>query len=398
MVATTHFTYLIVGGGMVANFASEAIREYDSEGTIGILSEDIDGPYPRPALSKKLWTDPDFSWEDLQFDTAGKNFADLHLQTRVTAIDPARRSVSTEAGDLFTYDTLLMATGGRPKRVALPDDDRVIWFRTASDYKRLREIADQHAHVAVVGGSYMGTELAAALIQNDTSVTLVYSEDVLGGGIFPLDLALAYEKTFADRGVRLHSGASLTGGTADDASISLALDDGSHLVADAVVTGLGIKPNVELARDAGLAVGDGIVVDDHLLTSDPHIYAAGDVAEYPDVLLGRGRAEHVDNATAMGHTAGHNMAGANEPYDHTPYYYSVIFGTRFEAVGLIDSSLDIVEDWIEPLSKGVLYYLHDGLVVGVLLWNVEGRLDEARQTIAGAAAITKDNLVGHITA
>lgn len=396
MVDTTHFTYLIVGGGMVANFASEAIREHDSDGTIGILSEDIDGPYPRPALSKKLWTDPDFSWQDLQFDTAGKNFANLHLQTRVTAIDPARRSVSTEAGDLFTYDTLLMATGGRPRRVDLPEDDRIIWFRTARDYQRLREISDAHAHVAVVGGSYMGTELAAALVQNNTAVTLVFPEDILGGAILPHDLAVAYERVFVDRGVTLHRGASVTGGTTDDAGISLSLDDGSSLSADAVVTGLGIKPNVELARDAGLMVADGIVVDDHLLTSDPHIYAAGDVAEYPDVLLGRRRVEHVDNATAMGHTAGHNMAGANEPYDHTPYYYSVVFGTRFEAVGTIDSTLDIIEDWIAPLEKGVLYYLRDGLVVGVLLWNVEGRLDEARQTIAEAHALTKDNLVGHI--
>ena len=137
----THFDYLIVGGGMVANFASEAIRERDQVGTIGILSEDVDGPYPRPALSKKLWTDPDFSWEDLQFDTAGKNQANLHLQTRVTGIDPAKRTVHTSENDEFTYGTLLMATGGRPKRVDLPEDDRVIWFRTARDYRRLRAIS-----------------------------------------------------------------------------------------------------------------------------------------------------------------------------------------------------------------------------------------------------------------
>ena len=394
----THFDYLIVGGGMVANFASEAIRERDQVGTIGILSEDVDGPYPRPALSKKLWTDPDFSWEDLQFDTAGKNQANLHLQTRVTAIDPAKRMVRTSEDDEFTYGMLLMATGGRPKRVNLPEDDRVIWFRSARDYRRLRAISEQHAHVAVIGGSYIGTELAAALIENGSAVTLVFPDEVLGSSVFPIGLARHFEAQFVERGVVLHPNATVTSGTADASGLTLELDDDTRLRADAVVSGLGIKPNVELARDAGLMVADGIVVDEFLRTSDPAIFAAGDVAEYPDVLLGRRRVEHVDNATAMGHTAGQNMTGAHESYDHTPYYYSVVFGTRYEAVGTIDASLEIVEDWTQPLEKGVIYYLQEGLVVGVLLWNIEGRLDEARKAIAEASALTKDTLLGLISA
>ena len=393
----THFDYLIVGGGMVANFASEAIRERDQVGTIGILSEDVDGPYPRPALSKKLWTDPDFSWEDLQFDTAGKNQANLHLQTRVTAIDPAKRIVHTSENDEFTYGKLLMATGGRPKRVDLPEDDRVIWFRSARDYRRLRAISKQHAHVAVIGGSYIGTELAAALVENGSAVTLVFPDEVLGSSVFPIDLARHFEAQFVEHGVVLHPNASVTRGTADATGLTLELDDDTRLRADAVVSGLGIKPNVELARDAGLMVGDGIVVDEFLRTSDAAIFAAGDVAEYPDILLGRRRVEHVDNATAMGHTAGQNMAGAHESYDHTPYYYSVVFGTHYEAVGTIDASLEIVEDWTDPYKKGVIYYLQEGLVVGVLLWNIEGRLDEARKAIAEASALTKDTLRGLIS-
>jgi NADPH-dependent 2,4-dienoyl-CoA reductase/sulfur reductase-like enzyme len=397
-IVPTHFDYLIVGGGMVANFASEAIRDRDSSSTIGILSEEIDGPYPRPALSKKLWTDPDFSWTDLQFDTAGKNNADLHLQTRVTAIDRDLKVVATEAGDTFSYSKLLIATGGRPKRVDLPEDDRVIWFRTARDYKKLRAISEQHAHVVVVGGGYIGTELAAALIENGSRVTLVFPDDVLAASVFPLDLAEAFQAEFLERGVELRAGATVVRGSADVDGITLELDDGTTITADAVVSGLGIKPNVELARAAGLVVADGIVVDDQLKTSDAAIFAAGDVAEYPDVLLGRRRVEHVDNATAMGNTAGHNMAGAGEHYDHTPYYYSVIFETRYEAVGTLDASLETVEDWTVPLATGVIYYLNDGLVVGVLLWNIEGKLDEARKAIAEARALTRDTLPGLISA
>jgi NADPH-dependent 2,4-dienoyl-CoA reductase/sulfur reductase-like enzyme len=392
----THFDYLIVGGGMVANFAAEGIRERDQLGTIGILSEDVDSPYARPALSKKLWTDPSFSLEDAWFDTAEATHADLHLETRVAAIDRAAHLVTTDDGERFAYRNLLIATGGRPTHIDLPADDRVIWFRSMRDYKRLRDLSKQHGHIAVIGGGYIGTELAAALIAQGCTVTLITPDEILGGSILPTDLAEAFDDRYVASGVTVLRGARVEKGTADATGIRLTLDDGSQLTADVVVSGLGITPNVELAEAAGLATADGVLVDENLVTSDPDIYAAGDVAEYPDVLLGRRRIEHVDNATVMGHTAGHNMAGEPHAYDHTPYYYSVIFGTRYEAVGTLDASLDTVEDWSVPLESGVVYYLKHDRVAGVLLWNVEGRLDEARKVIAESGVLTRDDLVGLI--
>ncbi|CAN5201032.1 NAD(P)/FAD-dependent oxidoreductase [soil metagenome] len=393
---TTHFDYLIVGGGMVANFAAEGIRERDQLGTIGILSEEVDSPYARPALSKKLWTDPTFSLDDAWFDTAGTNHADLHLETRVTGIDRVAHLVTTAGGERFAYGNLLLATGGRPTHIDLPDDDRVIWFRSMRDYTRLRALSDRRLNIAVIGGGYIGTELAAALIDNGCAVTLITPDDILGGSMFPTDLATAFDRRFVEHGVTVLRGIRVEKGEADAAGIHLALADGSRLSVDAVVSGLGITPNVELAQAAGLETSDGVLVDENLVTSDPDIYAAGDVAEYPDVLLGRRRVEHVENATAMGHTAGHNMAGEPLPYDHTPYYYSVIFGTRYEAVGTLDGSFETVADWVEPLERGVVYYLTNGLVAGVLLWNIEGKLDEARQAIAEAGALTRDDLIGLI--
>jgi 3-phenylpropionate/trans-cinnamate dioxygenase ferredoxin reductase subunit len=395
---TTHFHYLIVGGGMVANFAAEAIRERDDSGTIGILSEDGDGPYPRPALSKKSWTDPEFSWDDLQFDTAGKNNANLHLRCRVTDIDSRARTVTSDLGDVFGYDLLLIATGGAPKRVELPEDDRVLWFKNSRDMERLRELSEQRANVVVVGGSYIGNEIAAALLTNGTRATLVFPDEVLGASVFPLHIAYGFQQKFIDAGVKLRPNGKVVGATADDASITLELDDGSRIEADAVVSGLGIKPTVELAKKAGLMTASGIIVDEHLQTSDPNIFAAGDIAEHPDVLLGRRRVEHIENPMAMGYTAGHNMSGGDEQYDHTPYYYSKIFDTRFEAVGILDASLETVEDWGVPNEQGVVYYLRDGLVVGVLLWNIEGKIDEARQALEEAQSLSRENLLGRISA
>lgn len=159
----TDFRYLIVGGGMVADAAARGIREIDADGSIGILSEDVDRPYARPALSKKLWTDPEFSWDekvDLHTEETGATFA---LGTVVTSIDRGAKTVSTEDGQTHGYERLLLATGGKPRSLpGLSPSSRVLDYRSAADYRRLRELADAGAHVAVVGGSYIGTEIAAA--------------------------------------------------------------------------------------------------------------------------------------------------------------------------------------------------------------------------------------------
>lgn len=400
------YNYLIIGGGMAADAAARGIREIDADGSIGILSADIDPPYARPALSKKLWTEPGFDWaESVDLHTVNDTGADLRLRTEVTKINPVLTTVETRDGDEFGYDVLLIATGGVPTRIDLPDDDRVIYFRSAEDYRRLRAFADAEASVAVVGGGYIGTELAAALIQNGAKVTLIYPDAVLGGSVYPPDLAAHIEGRFRDAGVDLRPNARVMGGSISeesvagasntDGSISLELRGGGPAVrVDAVVSGLGITPVTDIAEAAGLDVRDGIVVDTYLATSHRGIFAAGDVANYPDRILGPRRVEHVDNAQSMGRWAGHLMAGDVQPYTHTPSYYSDLFDMGYEAVGRMDSSLELVEDWIEPLEQGVVYYLEDGLPVGVLLWNVWDRTDDARRIIADR--VPRENLIGAI--
>ncbi|ROP43898.1 NAD(P)/FAD-dependent oxidoreductase [Pseudokineococcus lusitanus] len=399
---TDRAEYVVVGGGMVADAAARGIRDRDPDGRVLVLGDDVDPPYTRPALSKKLWIDPDFTEADNDCGTAADTGAEVRTGVRVTAVDTAARTVTTDAGDVVGYGSLLLATGGRPSSGPLEPGPRVIAFRTAQDYRDLRQLAGDGRHVVVVGGSYIGTEIAAALAQNDTRVTLVMPDEVLGASMFPPRLAEHFQRMFAGAGVTLRPGTRVTGGTAGDDGVEVTLDDGSTLAADAVVLGLGITPSTELAEAAGLAVDDGVVVDGTLRTSDPHVFAAGDVAQYRDPLLGVTRVEHVDNAKTMGQAVGELMAGRTEPYDHTPFFYSQVLGTRYEAVGTLDGSARTVEDWATdagPEGEGVVYYLdEDGRVTGVLLWDVAERVEQAKEVLADRAPQTEEQLRGRITA
>ena len=175
------------------------------------------------------------------------------------------------------------------------------------------------------------------------------------------------------------------------------MTDGSTLAADVVVAGLGITPNVQQAQYPGLAVDNGIVVDAHLRTSDADIYAAGDVANFPAAALGRRlRVEHENAALAMGERAGRGMAGQDAPYDELPYFYSDLFELGYEAVGLCDTRLEMVEDWQERFRKGVIYYMKDGRVAGVLLMDIWDRTDEGRALIESGETYTAEQLIGRI--
>ena len=172
-----------------------------------------------------------------------------------------------------------------------------------------------------------------------------------------------------------------------------------ELLVDGVVAGIGIEPNTALAQAAGLEVDNGIVVDALLRTSHPDIYAAGDVANFYNPPLGkRMRVEHEDNANTMGRQAGRNMAGDRPPYDHLPFFYSDLFDLGYEAVGELDARLEMVADWKEPFREGVLYYLRDGRVRGVLLWNVWGQVDAARRLIAEPGPFQPEDLIGRLPA
>src|SRR6476661_10376643 len=366
------YDYVIVGAGVAAASAVKGIRSGDSSGTVAVLGSEPDPPVYRPELSKDLWLKDGRSLDDasLAGDLEDDEHVDLVLDTTVTEIDPDGHVVRLADGSSVGYGKLLLATGAEPRTLNIDPGPRVVYYRTAADYERLRAVAEKGSHVAVVGGGYIGSEIASALVQNDVQVTLVLDLEDVQEQMFPRALAASLTKAFADRGVTVVHG-SVAGGEEADGGVRIRLEDGTDIAADAAVIGVGVLPRTGLAEAAGLDVDNGIVVDDHLHTSATDVYAAGDVASYPDALLGRRRVEHVDHAEKSGEHAGKVMDGADEAYDYTPFFWSDILDYGYEAVGETSSRLDMVEDWKDgEVGTGVVYYLKAGSVRGVLLWNV----------------------------
>jgi len=378
--------YLIVGGGMTGHAAAAAIREADPDGPITMLSADEERPYSRPPLSKGLWLGkPE---ESVWLPDVAR--LELRAGTRAVALDPRSRTVQDDQGETHRYEKVLLATGGTPRRLPF-GGERVIYFRTLADYRRLRAVEGKR--VVVIGGGFIGSELAAALAATGKEVAMIFPEKALGARVYPADLAAFLGRTFAEKGVRLLAGETVAAIEPRGEATAVRTARGVELVADAVVAGLGIRPDTALAEAAGLDCADGIVVDERLETSAPGVFAAGDVARFPSVVLGgRVRVEHEDAALSQGRAAGRNMAGAAEPYRHVPFFYSDLFDLGYEAVGSLDASLETVASWKTPFREGIVYYLDGDRVRGVLLWGIFGQVDAARELVAGRVPIVKSAL------
>jgi NADPH-dependent 2,4-dienoyl-CoA reductase/sulfur reductase-like enzyme len=387
------YKYLIVGGGMTADAAVRGIRQVDQNGAIGLISAEPHRPYNRPPLSKGLWqgTKLESIWR--KTDSQG---VELHLGRKAQTLDSQNKSVIDDQGTVYTFDKLLLATGGTPARLPF-GDDHIIYFRTLQDYERLRTLAGQVERFAVIGGGFIGSEIAAALTLNGKKVTLIFPQEGIGGNIFPRELSLLLNDFYQQKGVELLPGEFVAGLESGKDHITLKTRSSKAIPADGVVAGIGITPNVDLAKAAGLEVGNGIGVDEFLRTKHPDVYAAGDVAAfYNPALEKRVRVEHEDNANTMGLMAGQAMAGEPSAYHHLPFFYSDLFELGYEAVGELDSRMEIISDWKEPYREGVVYYLREGRVRGVLLWNVWGQVEAARRLIAEPGPFHPEDIKGRL--
>ena len=389
------YTYLILGGGMAADAAAQGIRQQDTEGSIGIISGEQDPPYNRPPLSKGLWKgmEEKFIWRD-----AESKGATLHLSTTATSLDPERHLVTDATGAKYQFQKLLLATGGTPIR--LPDSpEGIIYFRTYQDYRRLRELADSKETFTVIGGGFIGSEIAAALASLGKQVTMIFPESGIGGRVFPPDVSDFLTAYYRKKDVTVMTEELVDAVTASGDGYRIALRSGSEVEAEGVVAGLGIRPNVDLAQAAGLPVEDGIRVGASLRTSHPDIFAAGDVANfYNPVLETYLRVEHEENANQQGLTAGKNMAGGSQTYDILPSFYSDLFDLSYEAVGETSPDMDIVQDWQAEFREGVIYYLRNGRVRGVAVWGIWQQMDPARALIAEKGPFREADLQGRLPA
>ena len=387
------YRYLIVGGGMTADAAARGIRELDSSGSIGVIGAEADPPYARPPLSKALW-------KGEPLESVWRNTADagvkLHLGRRASNLDLKRKSVTDDQRAEYTFDKLLIATGGTPRR--LPFGDDIIYYRTIGDFRRLHELVEQGRSFAVIGGGFIGSEIAAALALNECRVTMLFPEQGIGARLFPADLSRFLVDYYREKGVDVRPGESVTAIDRAGSQSEIVTKGGTRLKVDAVVAGIGITPNVELATVAGLKTEDGILVDERLRATHDDVFAAGDVARFHSPALNtRLRVEHEDNAVTMGKAAGRSMAGDEAPYTHLPFFYSDLFDLGYEAVGEMDPRMEIVADWKDKFRTGVVYYTSEDKVRGVLLWNVWGQVDAATQLIAKAEPVRAPDLVGRIS-
>jgi 3-phenylpropionate/trans-cinnamate dioxygenase ferredoxin reductase component len=385
--------YLIIGGGLAADAAVRGIRERDAAGSILVVSDEDWPPYDRPSLSKALWKGApvDRIWRHTE--SAG---AELRLGRLVVAINRSSRIVRDAKGEVFGYEKLLLATGGSPRR--LPEAPAgVIYFRRFVDFQHTWELARRDAEFVVIGSGFLGCEIAAALSMNGRRVSLVFPDAGIGDRLYPRPLAHFLNVYFRKRGIDVRFGERVQRIDKRAGKLVVHTHDGGQVATDAVVAGVGIEPNVELAHSAGLIANAGIAVDETLRTNDPDIFAAGDAATFPCFALGRRlRFEHEDNARAMGRTAGRNMAGDAEPYRYLPSFYSDFFDLSYEAVGDIDNHMEVVEDWIEKFYKGVIYYLRGKRLQGVLLWNIRELVDAARELIMAGGEHGARSLIGRL--
>ncbi len=376
---------------MTAAAACRGIRDHEAESSIGLVSSESHPPYARPPLSKGLWSGKEEStiWRNTE-----EHGVDLHLGRTITSLDLDAHTATDDTGETYSYERLLLATGGTPRKLRDAPDD-VIYFRTLDDYRRLRELAGEGAHVVVIGGGFIGSELAAALTSNGARVTMVFPEAGMNARIFPAGLSAFVTDYYRERGVEVLTGEGVESVSKEGDGFGVTLTSGQTLESVGVVAGLGIVANDQLAADAGLEVSDGIAVDAYgRVIGRDDVFAAGDVARFPVAALGETRRiEHENQANSHGRHVGANMAGANEPYEHLPFFYSDLFDLGYEAVGDTDPRLATLEEWVEPNRKGVIAYTDDDARPrGFLLWDVWGKTDAATELIRAREPIHADRL------
>lgn len=375
--------YVVVGGGQAGAKAVEGMREAGYDGPITLLAAEKELPYERPDLSKA-------------FLKGEKEFAELHVHdqawydehrvtvrtgSRVVAIDRAAHQVELDGGERLGYTKLLLATGSTLRRLRIEggDLDGIHYLRTVNNSRRLREALVEGARVVVVGAGWIGLEGAAVARQRGATVTVVEPAPTPLFGPLGQEIGERFAALHRAHGVEVRTGTGVEGFEGEGAVTGVRLEGGEVLPADVVLVGVGIRPDTRLAEEAGLEVDNGVLVDEFLRTSDPDVYAAGDVANARNELLGRQlRVEHWANANDQGLAAGRSMAGKGEPWAATPFFFSDQYETGMEYRGLPVDGYDQVV--VREQDGGYLaFWLKDGRVqagANVDLWD-DGEAIEA---------------------
>lgn len=395
--SSTHHTFLIIGSGTAAEAAIRAIREIDENSSIGVITKG-DRVHNRWTLISGDSLSADA--QD-QAEPSGDDWnITYHLNREVTAIFPDSKTVLDDKEEIYTYHKLLIATGDKPRRLQDGDDDalgHIVYPRTVGDLQQIRAMCGQDLNFGVIGGGFIGTELASALVQRGMCVSMFFPEPNMLHEILPETIGRKVLSMFRDNGVNVYAQESIVSVDMIGQEMVLRTSKGNVINFGAVVAGLGSTPEHGLARNAGLHVETGIIVDSKCRTSQSDIYAAGAVSQFTNPALGTSlRFDHVENAQAMGDIAGRNMAGQPAIYDIIPMFRTRFFDVVIEAIGDVSSRLSYVIDWNEDKDKGIIYYLAVSRVRGVLFWNVPSNAEAASNLIRSEGIFNSNTLKGRI--
>lgn len=381
------FDFLIVGGGLAAAAAVDGIREVDPASTIGLITEESEPPYQRPPLSKEFLQYPDVPRSLLHVKPEGwfeqQERVELITRQKALVLDPAAMSVTTARGNVFRASRILIATGGRARRIDLPGHDLegIFTLRTVDDSEAIRDAAVAGSRSVLIGAGFVGMELAASLTAHDVTSTVIESRDRVWAGILPPDISRWMRAHYEGKGVSFRLGSSVDRFVGREKVE--AVEVGTELLpCDLVVVGVGMDPCDGIAGDAGLAVADGILVDTYGETSHPHIYAAGDVARFPDpVFDGHTRVEHWEHAREHGRLVGRNMAGERVPYELLSYFFSRVFDLNLNVVGR-PALADETVVWGKP-GEGpcAAFGLSDGRLCAIVLMDAAEELEAGRALV-----------------
>ena len=378
-------TFVIVGASLAGAKAAETLRQEGFEGRVVLVGEEPARPYERPPLSKDYLRgegDRSAVWvhDELFYD---KQAIELRPDTRAVGIDATVAEVLLEDGSRLPYDALLLTTGAAPRRLTVPgaDLDGVHYLRTLNDSDRLRQAMSAAGRVVVIGGGWIGSEVAASARQMGAEVALVERGHVPLERVMGPEVGGIYRDLHAAHGVELHFGVGVEALVGSSTVAGVRLAGGSVVEGDVVVVGVGVTPRVELAESAGLTVDNGIVVDERLRTSVANIYAAGDVANAWHPLFGtRLRVEHWANALNQGPAAARSMLGADQPYDRIPYFFSDQYDLGMEYSGHAPRWERVVFRGQPDKGEFIAFWLDDDRRVlagmNANIWDVTGPIQE----------------------
>ena len=373
--------FLIVGGGLAGVSAAEAIRALGARGTVTLLSGEVDPPHDRPPLSKEFLrgerTRDQVLLHPVDFYRA--NGISLLLGRPALALNPVDRELLLADGEAIRYRCLLLATGGRPRKLGVPGEAMagVYELRTLAEAERIAAAVETATRPVVVGAGFVGMEVAASLAARGRPVTVVNMDAQIWPGSMPTAVAELVQREFEARGVRFLHNTRVTAFDGKD-GLELVCTNAGDLAADMAIVGAGIQLNTELATAAGLAVDGGIVVDEQLRTTAPGVFAAGDVASFPDPApphpngaptSSRRHVEHWDNAVAQGRVAGLNMTGQHVRFEHVPYFWSDLFDLTINVVGFLDGADKTLLRGALEDRRFTILALRDGALRGALMVN-----------------------------